>query len=729
VTPVVQLRVDVAAADARREFNQASRSVRDMAGALDVAQRQADQLGDELTVASARAAQATREFDAASNAADDAADEMRRLRGQVDALGNAAPQALVDQLRQAEDHLRDMEREEQRLREAMEDATHEQNRLNRAFTDGGDRVQHITRQLAEARREADRLRVAMDRANRQANNPLRGAQRGLLGFRQQINNVLSGQGGLGAAISQAWANVPVEAKAAIVGAGLAMATLLASAVGAALNALLLAAIGGAVLAGVVALAAKSSNVVQAAFADVFQPIGKQITSLAQGAEGPLVASARVFGAAWTQVSEDVRGAIADILPVIKPLAEGIAGLGVNAMPGFRDAVKASVPVLKELARDLPLIGEAASEMFASFARGGDGAVKGMRAVATIVGGTLIIIGDVVEALSKRFDQFTNNLETVTVGLSKIPGIGKAFEGAADFWQNFNNGADGAVISLTATGEAADDAALGMGRQAEATSAAARAAQQLSRNLDDLINTELGAKEASINFEAALDAITESAKENGRSLDITNAKGRANAETLLSGVRAAEAKRLADIALAGGENASAAAIDRANAAYQAQVEQIRATARAAGFTEAEINNLIGTLNRIPKSVRTTFTLEYRTVGSIPKDQRVGAGVIKGYAIGGSPPPGWAWVGEHGPELVKFAGGETVLNAMKSAQLMGASSGATASRPASAAGATASPVMNNHLTVNAPVGSTAADTGKAVIEAIKAYERTSGSGWRR
>jgi hypothetical protein len=668
---VVTLRVDVAAANARREFNSASRAVNGFSSSLAEAERDAARLDDEMQAATRRMEQADREFQAAARAADHAGDEVQRLTAQVAALGHAAPQALVDELQRAEDQLRDCEREEQRLLDAVNDTTAEANRLGRAFNDAGDRVQHITRQLAEARREADRLRAAMDRANRQANNPLRGAQRGLLGFRQQINQMLSQNPGtsLRDAMSSAWQALPVELKGVVIAVGASLAAIFATAAGAAINGLLLAAIGGGVLAVMAAVAAKTSNVVQAAFRNVFTPVIDQIKTFSMIAEGPLVKSAHILGQAWSDVSDDIRGMFQDVGPEITDLADGIGGFVRGVMPGLREAVAASVPILKELARDLPALGDSVSEMFAAFARGGEGAQKGFRALLMLVSGSLIIIGNVVEFLSNKFNQITTSMQMLTEGLSKIPLIGHLFEGAADFWRSFNDLGEGSVRSLDATGEAADNTGLALGRQADATNRASQAAQVLSRKMSDLVNTELGAKEASIAFEAALDAVTESAKEHGRSLDIGSEKGRANAETILAGVRAAEAKREADIALAGGERASAAAVAEANAKYEAQVQQIRAAAKAAGFDQQQVEALIGSLGRIPKNVTTRVTTEYRTVGSIPADQRVGSGNIRGYATGGTPPPGFAWAGEHGPELIDFTGRERVYNAMESARIMG------------------------------------------------------------
>ncbi len=694
---MVQLRVDVDAARARQQFNAASRSVTQFRSSIQATQHAADQLGDELVTANARLAQATRLFDAAEQAADDAADEVRQLQAQIAALGGPAPQHLVDQLQQAEDALREAEREEQRARDTMDDLAHEANLVARNVNDAADEVRRLTADLALAAAEADRLRRAMDDADRRANRPARRAQRGLLGFRQQADQALQLNGrGLRDSLREAWNSMPLELKVAIIGAGAGMATILAGAIGAVLNAALLAVVGGGVLAAVVAVAATTSSKVREAFSNTFSPIGDEIAAFARDvAEGPLIKSAEIFGRTWEDIATDVQGAFGDVGKHIEPLAAGLAQLVENVMPGLREGLKAAGPVLDELAAALPAIGTAISDMFHDLSEDGaaQGAVKGMRVLAAAVIGAFRVIGAVVGWLSRQFNTTTMFVADMLTLLSKIPGIGKLFEGAAASARDFANAGSGTALSLDATGVAADQTASAMRRQGDATNYAARAAQDLSAKMAHIIDVELGAKNAAIQFEAALDAITESAKENGRTLDIGTEKGRNNASAILDGVRAAEAKRQADIEMAGGVNASAAAVGAANAKYEAQVAQLRAAAYAAGFNKAQVDALIGSLGRIPREIYTRVTTEYRTVGDIPKDQRVG-NKIKGYATGTtSAPAGWAWVGERGPELMRLKGGEQILNAMESARAAGARSGVQAAGPSYGGGG----AMSGQLTL--------------------------------
>ena len=105
-----------------------------------------------------------------------------------------------------------------------------------------------------------------------------------------------------------------------------------------------------------------------------------------------------------------------------------------------------------------------------------------------------------------------------------------------------------------------------------------------------------------------------------------------------------------------------------------------------------------LDNIPKTV----TIQYKHVGSvIPRG---------GYASGTeSAPPGLAWVGERGPELMSFAGGERVYTASQSRAISaGASSGG-------------GQVVNLNVTVN---GTATKADGQAVVDALQRWQRSNG-----
>ncbi len=106
------------------------------------------------------------------------------------------------------------------------------------------------------------------------------------------------------------------------------------------------------------------------------------------------------------------------------------------------------------------------------------------------------------------------------------------------------------------------------------------------------------------------------------------------------------------------------------------------------------NYLNTVNSLNKTITTTF----KTIGS----------PIGKYAGGTeSALPGLAMVGEQGPELVAFAGGERVLTAAQTASMV----------------STGSPVAGTSIVVNVNGTATLAD-GQAVVDALRRWQQRNG-----
>lgn len=476
------------------------------------------------------------------------------------------------------------------------------------------------------------------------------------------------------ALSNSLENVPMlKAIGATIGA------ILSPAIGAALNAGILAVVGGGVLAGGIALALKNSNVAKKAFTDVFRPIAEDTSNWALMFEGPLVSAAQVFGNAWKDNGDVVRRMFSSLTDTVEPLARGISGLVENALPGIEKAVAASGPVLKELAATLPGLGSAISDFFDSIASGGDGAVRALRYLVIWLSGTISAVGQAVEVFSKMFKGITDEAERFVQFLANLPVIGGMFEGLANKLGVLNGSVEGSARAMEGASTASAGTATSLDRQAQAAERAGAAAFALSQKLGLLVGSQLSADQAALQWEITIDALTESLRQNGATLDANTAKGQANVGALLSGVQAALAKRDADIELAGGEKASAGAVDAANAAFRRQIDQLASVLRQAGATEAQIQALLGkyyalvNAPNVNKSIN--VTTYYRTVGDARAAgatgnlaPRPGGRGPVGFAAGTpKAPTGWAWVGEDGPELVNFGGGEQVLDSRASRRM--------------------------------------------------------------
>lgn len=636
---VVQLRVDVEAANARRAFEQASRAV--------------DDLGDQLTQA---------EIDAVrlEDAMDDTAREAARLRAEVARLGSGAPQQLRDDLLAAE-------------RAAL--------RARSAFEAADNSVEQLERSLAEARREADRLEREMNDLDRSADRGFRNVQRRFLQAGQDS----------GGSFAKGLANAPV----AVAAAGIA------AALGAAVNGALLAAVGGGVMAAGVAVAIKQSKALQSAFSSTFRAMGDEVKVWASGFDDELFGVAERFGQVWDNISDDLGKAFAQAQKFVEPFSEGISQL-VEKMfggGGFNAAMEAAEPVIKEFSRGLSKVGEALDSFFQSLADGGDGAVKGMIVLMSALGAAIVAVGNVIEFTAKAFDfitdegeLFARTLEVMVGGLEGLsgllPGISDALGWVGETLGLLNGEAGKTKDIMPILGAATSGAAGAMDAQATAAQKAAQAALDLSNKLHGLISDQLTADQAALAWETTLDQLTESLRQNGATLDITNAKGQANVGIVLQMIQTAEQMRQAAIALAGGEKASAEAVAAANATYFAQIEALRATLRAAGLTEAQIDSLLAKYRQMANAPdinkRITVTTYYREVGGPNYAKQSGNQIA--YASGTtSARAGIALVGEEGPELVQMRGGERVYDAMQTARMLagGASAAAGGGRRVSGA----------------------------------------------
>jgi hypothetical protein len=405
-----------------------------------------------------------------------------------------------------------------------------------------------------------------------------------------------------------FSNLPPQFQAAIA-AGLVTAVVgAASAVGAALNAVILAAVGGGVLAAGI-VSAVQNPMVSKAFGDVGHEFQNIFKDMGTPFVEPLMRAADRFQERVIKLRPEFRDMALEISDLVDPLADGLDGLVKEVMPGLREAVTASMPVLREFFKDLPEIGKALSDFFHSMSTEGEGAVKGMRALMMLLAGAITTVGDVIEFLSGEWDDFTERVENGLQGLSKIPLIGRLFQDAADDWEQFNETGDGFVRTIGGVAE-------GLDRTAESSERARVEAQKLDKQMDQLFQTMTGSRDAAIAYEQAIDDLTESLKQNGLTTDIGTQKGRDNAKAIDDVAKAAYRTREAMIAQAGGQNASAQAVQSANDAYRRQIDALRAQLLAAGMSKQQVDALLQSwyaLVNAPNTVK-HVTIKYSAQGS-------------------------------------------------------------------------------------------------------------------
>jgi hypothetical protein len=118
-------------------------------------------------------------------------------------------------------------------------------------------------------------------------------------------------------------------------------------------------------------------------------------------------------------------------------------------------------------------------------------------------------------------------------------------------------------------------------------------------------------------------------------------------------------------------------------------------------EGVLSGLNGALGGLPGKVLGSLTSMFASGG------------VVGAAAAGGPRSGWTLVGEMGPELVRIPPGTQVMNnAATAAMLAGGGGGGN----------------SYQITVNVPVSAAPAAVGRSIVEAIKEFERGSGTRWR-
>jgi TP901 family phage tail tape measure protein len=130
---------------------------------------------------------------------------------------------------------------------------------------------------------------------------------------------------------------------------------------------------------------------------------------------------------------------------------------------------------------------------------------------------------------------------------------------------------------------------------DAASEAEKAVEDFVTEIESL-NTVLGLDDALIAYEQALDDLTDSIKDNGKTFDINTQKGRDNKAALNEVVKSA-------LRVAQSEAEMAGSTDKANKVYDQHLSQLRKTLRSLGVNADEVEKLIGKYRRIPGTVET------------------------------------------------------------------------------------------------------------------------------
>jgi hypothetical protein len=380
----------------------------------------------------------------------------------------------------------------------------------------------------------------------------------------------------------------------VLGAGGILLGAAGPAIGAALSGVILAAVGSAGLAAGIASSIANDQDVKDSFATFGKFVKAEFKSYGEAFDVPLIEAADHFHDRFASLTPKIRGVFAEMSAGVKPLAEGLTGFLEKAGPGIAAALRGSLPVLKALAAELPHAGEMLGLMFKMIANGSEGAADGIVALVKVLEYTGVAIGAQLNYLSTIFATMGNLPDDVKTLLF---GASAGLLGGAD------------TSSITAIGGAIED----VGFKADSTAGAFERMNRAALAMTEGFNNQYGSL---IAYEEAMDALAESVKENGSSMDIGTEKGRNNARALMEVFEAA--RRTYDANIASGMSAQEAARK-----YQAQIEAARQAALAAGYAADEVNRLAAAQRALPSGTKTfTYKTIFLTEGQRPGG--VGAG---------------------------------------------------------------------------------------------------------
>jgi len=315
---------------------------------------------------------------------------------------------------------------------------------------------------------------------------------------------------------------------------------------------------------------------------------------------------KLLAPTFTEFGDQVGRAFERLAPVIRPVSLAFAEVVKTLGPATQDAVGKVSQGLQGLAESV----QRSPNALADVTRGiGDLSKNLLDGIATLnningaferfTGGVSLVDG-VMKGLGFAIDAVLGPFRTLEAVMEKVGLKTREFGASAEI------SAKTAQLWIKGLSEA-EIAALGVGTSAEVAAPKVEslttrferqksATDSLITSLFRLQNLALGLSGAQISFQAAIDAATASVKENGRTLDINTAKGRANKTALNNIAQAANQQTQAMIESGKGIGAAAKSAEGSRANF------VR-LARQMGLTKPQAEAMARQMIAIPNVSRT------------------------------------------------------------------------------------------------------------------------------
>lgn len=397
-------------------------------------------------------------------------------------------------------------------------------------------------------------------------------------FRKKLDNQTKKKGAflglttsLAAALDDGISALPAEVKAAIV-VGLIAAL-------PALGALLTGAISAALIlgfAGLGVLIAAQFDVVRLEGSEALNDLRNILVGAGVAFVQPVLDAIKLL----REGAQNLSGPLADLFKTaskfIIPVTQALLGFVEGALPGLQESLENLVTLLPKLVIGATVVGESFGEALAIIT-GTDDAETALYALLGAISVVTLGVAYLIRGLTELFGLI------IDVAPYFVPFL---------FFLDESSGKTIALADSTKIYTDAELAAIAATNKQEIAQRKQEAALKAAKKqIDDFIDSQYEAVHSQIDFERALDGVTEAVKENGKSLDIRGEKGRKVAEAVLKGLEAARKEREDNIA------AGKLTEQEAEAQYQRELARLRATAIAAGITAKAYDDLAASVGAV------------------------------------------------------------------------------------------------------------------------------------
>lgn len=231
--------------------------------------------------------------------------------------------------------------------------------------------------------------------------------------------------------------------------------------------------------------------------------------------------------------------------------------------------------------------------------------------------------------------------------SAIGGQNEELNDAQKAWAEQQSVVKGAAAAAKQSTAATRDQARAQAILAGTGIDATEATKALKTALDNLNDPVLNLREAEIGWQKALDDVTASAKENGRSLDVSTEKGRANEQSMIDAARAAKERAQAILDSGGTEAEWRASLTKSRDSLEAVARKfITNKTKAKEYadqllqiprqvpTEVVLTGIAAAQQKIAglaASIRRNASLQagiYQSAGNVRETRQAGGGLIPG-----------------------------------------------------------------------------------------------------